>query len=56
MGTSRDKMRRNSILGLMNKNPGPGTYELKSTLSDIKYSMRPSINSGCKYPSLSNSS
>ena len=41
IGTSREKMRANSILGLMNKNPGPGTYELKSTLSDMKYSMRP---------------
>jgi len=47
IGTSRDKMRRNSILGLMNKYPGPGTYGLKSTLSDVKYSMRPSTNTGC---------
>ena len=49
MGTSRDKMKTNSILGIINKNPGPGTYELKSTLSDIKYSMRPETNNGCKY-------
>ena len=47
MGTGRDKMKMNSILGNMNQNPGPGNYHFNhSTLSDIKYTIRSKGNDG----------
>ena len=53
MGTSRDRMKQNSILGNLNKNPGPGMYKSNpSTLSDIKYTMRPNTNGGCNITDL----
>ena len=34
---------------LCKKSPGPGTYQLKSTLSDLKYSLRPRTKNPCYY-------
>ncbi|CAD8109883.1 unnamed protein product [Paramecium primaurelia] len=40
-GMSREKMASTGILGNLNsKTPAPGTYDLGSTLSDIRYTMR----------------
>ncbi|CAD8188050.1 unnamed protein product [Paramecium pentaurelia] len=55
-GVSRDKMASTGILGTLNlKTPAPGTYDLGSTLSDIRYTMRPkpqksSLISNAKVP------
>jgi len=41
MGVSRSKMEIGGILGQLNKfTPGPGKYELGSTISDLKWSFR----------------
>lgn len=41
-GVSREKMTSSGIMSNLNSsNPGPGKYAMKTTLSDIKFSMRP---------------
>lgn len=45
-GSSREAVKNNSIFQFQSKNPGPGTYRSRSTLSDIRYSMRPKTNNG----------
>ena len=42
-GVGREKMTGSSVLGNISTNPGPGRYELGSTLSDIKFSIRPRL-------------
>ncbi|KAM3144344.1 hypothetical protein pb186bvf_003508 [Paramecium bursaria] len=43
-GVSREKMESTGILGGLNiKNPAPGKYDLGSTLSETRYTMRPKL-------------
>lgn len=48
MGESRNNMEMHSILGNLPKTPGPGSYSTKTTLSEIKYSIRSKDKNGCK--------